>query len=32
VVEGLNRKLAHDRRIETVLLPIADGIQLCRKR
>jgi len=28
----LNAKLAADERIECVLLPIADGIQLCRKR
>ncbi len=31
-VDALNRKLAHDRRIECVLLTIADGIQLCRKK
>ena len=31
-IEKLNRKLAHDERIESVLLPIADGIHLCRKR
>jgi caffeoyl-CoA O-methyltransferase len=31
-IEKLNRKLAHDKRVETVLLPIADGIHLCRKR
>jgi caffeoyl-CoA O-methyltransferase len=31
-VHALNRKLAKDRRIEAVLLPVADGIQLCRKR
>src|SRR3989442_14970885 len=31
-IEKLNRKLAHDKRVESVLLPIADGIQLCRKR
>ena len=31
-IEKLNRKLAHDKRVETVLLPVADGIQLCRKR
>jgi predicted O-methyltransferase YrrM len=28
----LNHKLANDPRIESVLLPVADGIQLCRKR
>jgi len=28
----LNHKLANDPRIEAVLLPIADGLQLCRKR
>ena len=31
-LDALNRKLAKDPRIETVLLSIADGIQLCRKR
>jgi len=31
-IDALNRKLAHDPRVETVLLPIADGLQLCRKR
>jgi caffeoyl-CoA O-methyltransferase len=31
-IDELNRKLAQDNRVETVLLPIADGIQLCRKR
>lgn len=31
-IDALNRKLAEDTRVETVLLPIADGIQLCRKR
>ena len=30
-VHALNQKLACDQRIETVLLPVADGIQLCRK-
>jgi caffeoyl-CoA O-methyltransferase len=30
-VDRLNRKLAQDRRIESALLPIADGIQVCRK-
>src|SRR5437773_12067704 len=31
-IDRLNRKLASDERIESVLLPIADGLQLCRKR
>ena len=31
-IDALNRKLAKDKRVETVLLPVADGIQLCRKR
>ncbi|PWU08452.1 MAG: SAM-dependent methyltransferase [Verrucomicrobia bacterium] len=31
-VDVLNRKLAKDKRIEAVLVPIADGIQICRKR
>jgi len=31
-IEKLNRKLAYDKRIESVLLPVADGIHLCRKR
>jgi caffeoyl-CoA O-methyltransferase len=31
-IEALNRKLARDERVEAVLLPIADGLQLCRKR
>jgi len=31
-IDRLNRKLAGDERIESVLLPIADGLQLCRKR
>ena len=30
-IDALNRKLANDRRVEVVLLPIADGIQVCRK-
>jgi len=30
-IDALNRKLAADRRVENVLLPIADGLQLCRK-
>ena len=31
VIDSLNRKLAADKRVETVLLPVADGLQLCRK-
>jgi caffeoyl-CoA O-methyltransferase len=31
-IDALNRKLAKDERVEVVLLPIADGIQVCRKR
>ena len=31
-IDELNRKLARDSRVETVLLPIADGLQVCRKR
>lgn len=31
-VDALNSKLANDPRVETVLLSIADGIQVCRKR
>jgi caffeoyl-CoA O-methyltransferase len=31
-IEKLNRKLARDKRVESVLLPIADGLHLCRKR
>ena len=31
-IDRLNRKLANDSRVEAVLLPFADGIQLCRKR
>lgn len=31
-IHALNQKLAQDPRIEAVLLPFADGIQLCRKR
>jgi len=29
-LHALNKKLAEDPRVETVLLPIADGIQMCR--
>ena len=31
-IDALNLKLAKDKRVEAVLLPVADGIQLCRKR
>jgi caffeoyl-CoA O-methyltransferase len=31
-IDRLNRKLATDKRVESVLLPVADGLQLCRKR
>ena len=31
-IDALNHKLANDPRVEAVLLPIADGLQLCRKR
>lgn len=31
-VDALNRKLAKDERVEAVLLSVADGIQICRKR
>ena len=30
-IDALNHKLAKDERVETVLLPVADCIQLCRK-
>ena len=30
-IDALNHKLASDKRVQTVLLPIADGIQVCRK-
>ena len=30
-IDALNHKLAHDPRVESVLLPVADGLQLCRK-
>lgn len=32
VLTALNRKLSTDARVETVLLPIADGLQFCRVR
>jgi caffeoyl-CoA O-methyltransferase len=31
-IDALNHKLARDDRVESVLLPVADGIQICRKR
>ena len=31
-IDALNRKLARDKRVEVVLLPVADGLQICRKR
>ena len=31
-IDGLNYKLSTDPRVESVLLPIADGLQVCRKR
>ena len=31
-IDALNHKLAGDSRVEAVLLPVADGIQVCRKR
>jgi caffeoyl-CoA O-methyltransferase len=31
-IDALNHRLAKDDRVEAVLLPVADGIQLCRKR
>ncbi len=30
-IDALNAKLASDRRVQAVLLPVADGIQMCRK-
>lgn len=30
-IDALNKKLVRDPRVETVLLPIADGLHLCRK-
>lgn len=30
-IDALNHKLASDKRVQSVLLPIADGLQLCRK-
>jgi len=31
-IDALNHKLAKDDRVEAVLIPVADGIQVCRKR
>ena len=31
-IDALNRKLATDPRVESVLLPIADGVSFCRKK
>ena len=31
-IDALNRKLPHDPRVEAMLLAIADGILICRKR
>jgi caffeoyl-CoA O-methyltransferase len=31
-IDQLNRKLASDRRVQAVLVPVADGLYLCRKR
>jgi caffeoyl-CoA O-methyltransferase len=31
-IDALNHKLAHDTRVEAVLISVADGLQLCRKR
>jgi len=30
-LDALNRKLAADPRVESVLLPVADGLNFCRK-
>jgi caffeoyl-CoA O-methyltransferase len=30
-IDALNKKLAQDPRVETVLLPLADGVTICRK-
>jgi caffeoyl-CoA O-methyltransferase len=30
-LDTLNRKLANDSRVQTVLLPMADGMTICRK-
>jgi len=31
-IDQLNRKLATDNRVESVLIPVADGLNICRKR
>ena len=31
-IDQLNRKLATDKRVQCVLIPVADGLTLCRKR
>ena len=31
-IKRLNEKLANDHRVETVLVTIGDGVQLCRKK
>jgi predicted O-methyltransferase YrrM len=31
-IDAFNHKLARDSRVETVLLPVADGLQFCRKK
>ena len=30
-IDQLNRKLAHDPRVQAVMIPVADGLYLCRK-
>jgi caffeoyl-CoA O-methyltransferase len=30
-LDAMNKKLAHDARVESVLLPFADGLNICRK-
>lgn len=32
VVDALNRKIASDERVTIAMLPIGDGLTLCRKR
>lgn len=31
-IDQLNHKLAHDPRVQSVLIPVADGLYLCRKK
>jgi caffeoyl-CoA O-methyltransferase len=31
-IDALNKKLASDARVESVLLPVADGLNICRKK